>query len=386
MVEEFKLCRQAELEASDSYDPWEHDEFFENFDQGNLTDEERDLLPPVVVVTHSASTDCDEIGRLLTSTHPIRVVIINTQAVTVRDDESGEPDPDMGRLAGIQAENSLGYLLLSQRDVYVLQTSVGNPGHLIEGVAEGLRQRRPAVFHIFAPDPQTNGLPPELIIDQARVAYESRAFPLFKLDPDREDAMLSLAGNPDTDRNWTVHEISIKDPAGYEKTIAPSLTLADWAFREARFQSHFKVVPRGHLNDQMKPLADFIELEAAERVGYEPYIDVVDENNAHFLAIVSPALADAAEDRVEFWNYLRELSETIVPEFRPDADTEAAAAGEPPPPPPPPKLDHTVKQRLTETLLHLCGYGQDPDFFGQTLGDFLKKSKQTTGAKDNGDE
>ena len=38
---------------------------------------------------------------------------------------------------------------------------------------------------------QTNGLPPELIIDQARVAYESRAFPLFKLDPDREDAMLA---------------------------------------------------------------------------------------------------------------------------------------------------------------------------------------------------
>ena len=385
MVEEFKLCRQAELEAADSYDSYEHDEFFQNFDQTDLNDDEKNLLPPVIVITHSGSTNCEEIDRLLKSDNPIRVVIINTQAVTARNDDSGEPDTDLGQLAGVQAENSLGYLLLSQRDAYVLQTSVGNPGHLIQGVAEGLRQPHPALFHIFAPDPQTSGVAPERVIDQARVAYESRAFPLFKLDPDREDAMLSLDGNPDPDRNWSVHDIMIKDPAGYEKTIAPALTMADWAFREARFQRHFKIVPKGRLNDQMKQLAEYLEIDHADRTGYEPYIDVVDENQMHFLAIVSPALVDAAEDRLEFWNYLRELSETIVPEFRPDTDATTDAEYREPPPPPP-KLDHTVKQRLTETLLHLCGYGQNPEFFGQTLGEFLKRNKQTTGTKETGDD
>ncbi len=387
MVEEFKLCRQAELEAADKYDPYEHDEFFENFNQTSLSDAERNLLPPVIVITHSGSTNCEEIGRLLTSDHPIRVVVINTQAVTIKDDDSGEPDTDMGHLAGVQAENNLGYLLLSQRDVYVLQTSVGNPGHLIQGVSEGLRQRRPSLFHIFAPDPQTSGVAPEHVIDQARVAYESRAFPLFKLDPDREDAMLSLEGNPDPDRNWTSQDVMIKDPAGYEKSIAPALTMADWAFREARFQRHFKVVPRGHLNDQMKHLAEFLEIDDADRVDYEPYIDIVDENQMHFLAIVSPALIDAVEDGLEFWNYLRELSETIMPEFKPDTDDKSGEAGdELREPPPPPKLDHTVEKRLTETLLHLCGYGQDNEFFGMTLGEFLERNKQTTPTKETGDD
>jgi pyruvate-ferredoxin/flavodoxin oxidoreductase len=45
-VEEIRNCRQAELEAADSYDPRRHDDFFEKFGASDLTEEEWALVPP----------------------------------------------------------------------------------------------------------------------------------------------------------------------------------------------------------------------------------------------------------------------------------------------------------------------------------------------------
>ncbi|UCG51371.1 MAG: 4Fe-4S binding protein [Candidatus Latescibacterota bacterium] len=383
LIEEFKLCRQAELEVADLYDPLEHDEFFEKFDQHDLKDEEWDLVPTVLVISQSGMTSTREIGRLLNSRYPIRIVIINTQGITVADDGTNGATPELDRLTSIQAGDSLGYLLLSQRDVFVLATSVGHPGHLIEGVSEGLRERRPALFHVYAPDPQTNGIAPEKVGEQARTAFESRGFPLFKLNPKITESILTLKDNPEPHENWASHKFKTIEPSGLEGSFTAPLTVAHWAFREARFQRHFRVVPRGHLNDRMKVLPDYLELDRAERREYEPYIDITDDDHRHFLAIVSRSMADAVEERLEFWNYLQELSAALNPEPRPEAKhpTEPVLKE-----PLPPRLGQSMRKRITETLLELSGYSRDPEFFKQTLGQFITKSSEATTIKETGDD
>jgi pyruvate-ferredoxin/flavodoxin oxidoreductase len=236
----------------------------------------------VLIISQSGMTSTREIGRLLRSHLPIRMVIINTHALPV----PGTSDAGTSSSAR-QMANGLGYLLLAQRDAFVLQSTVGHPGHLIQGVYEGLQQRRPALFHIYAPDPQTNGIAPEKVTEQAVMAFESRAFPLFKLNPESgETASLSLDVNPETGANWSRFTIDVKEPSGAESTLDVPLTVAHWAFREARFQEHFRMVLKGELNEQMKPIQDYLALEFAEREGIVPFVDITDENDRHFLAIV----------------------------------------------------------------------------------------------------
>ncbi|UCH83684.1 MAG: 4Fe-4S binding protein, partial [Candidatus Latescibacterota bacterium] len=382
LVDEFKLCRQAELEASGSYDPDEHDAFFQHFDAGDLNDDELDLIPPVLIISQSGMTSTREIGRMLRSRLPIRMIVINTEAV---------PTPDIATIGSPsstrQMANSLGYLLLAQRDAFVLQSTVGHPGHLIQGVFEGLSQRCPAVFHIYAPDPQTNGIAPEKVTQQAALAFESRAFPLFKLDPVNGDAGLALDANPAPDANWAPAEIDVKEPSGAETSLDIPLTVAHWAFREARFQEHFRVVLKGELNDQMKRIDEYLELDPADRDGIDPFVDITDENDRHFLAIVSPAMTAAVEGQLVFWNYLRNLSAALARGAR--VDTAPQPSAPPPAAPqeaPPPIVAASMREQITESLLHLCGYGRDPEFFNQTLGQFLERDKGPATVEKTGDD
>jgi pyruvate-ferredoxin/flavodoxin oxidoreductase len=381
LVDEFKLCREAELEASGSYDPIEHDDFFQNFDVHDLNDEEMDLIPPVLIISQIGMTSTREIGRLLRSHLPIRMVIINTQALP--DPEPGDDDTASSTR---QMANGLGYLLLAQRDAFVLQSTVGHPGHLIQGVFEGLNQRRPALFHIYAPDPQTDGIAPEKVTEQAALAFESRAFPLFKFNPEGEAMGLSLDANPSPDANWSRFTIEVKDPSGAESSLEIPLTVAHWAFREARFQDHFRVVLMGELNDHMKPIQEYLALDSAEREGIEPFVDITDENNRHFLAIVSPAMTAAVEGQLVFWNYIQDLSAALAGERHLEIAPAAAPAASTTHEAPPPIVPPSMREQLTESLLQLCGYGKDPEFFNQTLGQFLDRKKGAATVEKTGDD
>lgn len=372
-AEEVKVVRIAELEVGEAYDSAEHDAFFENFGAADMSEAEWGLVPPVIVITHTVTTHTEEIATLLSSRHPIRIVLIDTRGISIREDldRHSEAQPCLDA----EAVDDLEYLLMTRRDVFVHQTTIGHPGHLIRGVAEGLRQRRPAVFHVYAPDPQLNGIAAEKIAEHARRAFESRAFPLFTLDPSRPDALLSLDANPDRDRAWTAREITVKEPSGSETTLSRPLTVADWAFGEARFQRFFKIVPKGHQTEISKPLDEYLELAPEDRAGYEPYIDIVDENHHHFLALVSPAMARGVESRLGFWMYLIGLAAGPARGRAVESGAPAARRTSEPPP-----LDHAIRERLTETLLELCGFSTEPDFFKQSLAQFIDGAGKPRGA------
>jgi pyruvate-ferredoxin/flavodoxin oxidoreductase len=387
LAEEFKACRLVELELEDMYTPAEHDPFFRRFDRRDFTSEERDLVPPILVLGHTGVTAWDDIFRLLARRYPVKIVVINTGAipvdVTVAKD-TDEKTVTIDKPSESSKNNDPGLLALGRRGVYVLQSTTGHPGHLIRGVVRGLTRPHPALFHVHAPDPQASGIAPEKVAEQAKLAYVSRAFPLFEADPETPGALVTLDDNPDFAEEHTTRELVFVDASDREETITAPVTVADWAIGEARFQEHFTVYSKGHFSDQMKSLAEYIRLDPDQRQAYEPFIHVRDDRKRQLVAVISQEMVRAEEERQRYWKYLRELASgvgapavaALAEQPAEPAPAETPAAQPEPMPAPGPELDQALHAKLTDKLMWLSGYSQDPDFFKQSLRDYLVRKRE----------
>jgi pyruvate-ferredoxin/flavodoxin oxidoreductase len=392
---EFAACRRAELELDDAYDPREHDAFFRRFDWQDFTKEERELVPPVLVLGYTGITAWDDVFRLLARRFPVKVVVVNTGAMPLEAasaNENGLSAAPADRPVASSKNTEADLFALARRGVYVLQSTVGHPGHLIRGVVTGLSRPYPALFHVHAPDPQSSGIAPEKVAEEARLAYESRAFPLFVADPDAPGAMVGLEGNPDPDRDWAARELVYVDASGREEKLEVPATVADWALGQSRFLDHFTLYSKGYLNDKMKLLPEYLAMAPDERAAFEPIIHAVDDQRRHVIAVVSPAIIRAEEERQRYWKYLRELAAGVgaparaataaQPEEQPAPAAQAPQA--PPPPQAGPELDQALHEKLTEKLLWLSGFSQDPDFFKQSLREFLVRQREAGAAAEGG--
>lgn len=381
LAEDFIVCRRAELELDETYDPSKHDEYFENFGWNDFDKEEMALVPPVLVLGQTGVTRWDDVSRLLSRGYPTIVVLVDTQGLAVADKSEHEAEQRLRRVTPDGGED-VGILALTKPDVFVLQTTVGAPGHLIGGVAESLNRKGPALLHVYAPDPHVHGFAPQKVAEQARLAYQSRAFPLFLWNPERPAPLVAIESNPDSKSNWTRRQVTIKDSTGVESQIETPLTVAEWAVNEARFRPHFRIVSKGRLNPQMVPMAEYLELAPDRREGLEAYVDVTDDKQQRVLAVVSKEMIAATERRQRIWTRLREMAVSAraagsqparAAAAGPDAEAPQAQAREPQPAA---DTEAEVHQKLTEKLLSLCGYTQDPDFFKQSLRDYITRNNQ----------
>jgi pyruvate-ferredoxin/flavodoxin oxidoreductase len=385
LTDEIRDCRLADLELDDIYDPAQHDAELSQLSWRRFTDAESRLIPAVLVLGHAGVTSWEEVSRLVSRRYPIKIAVINTEAVTIPGTQADE------RISAPQEENDPGILGLARRGAYVMQSTVGHPGHLIHGVIEGLERQYPAVFHIHAPDALTHGIAPEKTAEQAKLAYTSRAFPLFTAAPNRPGertrAIVSLDGNPDLDLDWSHRELTIVEQTGKgsppeTRALDVPVTVADWAIGESRFHDHFTVNSKGHLSDQMKPLDEYIALDPDKRHTYEPFIHITDAGGQHLVATPSAAMIQAVEERLRFWARLRRLAERSPRAEEAAEPAEAEAAPQPEAPDPEAVkaslTDEVLFQKLTEKLLWYSGYSQDPDFFKQSLREFITRRNEAS--------
>jgi len=342
---ELAVVRRAELELGDDYDPSRPDEASRALEEGELTDEQWDLVPPVLVMTDAATVSWDVVAALMSGRRPIQLVLVNS---------------DGGALEGLLS------ISLGNPEVYVAQASVGYPGRMIRRVAEGVARGGAALFHVYAPDPVYSGLAPEKTARQARLAVEGRAFPLFVAS----DGRVSIDDNPALDRDWGTQELTFQEPSGAESTLETPVTVADWALGEARFQSHFTIVSKGQAGGQTKSLAEFVRMGALDREGFEPIVHVSGKNKRHAIAIVDAEIVRMTETCRDFWKHLvGRAAQAAAP-----APTARPAEPAPAPeetPAPAPAAAASAHQELTERLLELCGFSGDPEFFKQSLRDFV---------------
>lgn len=323
MAEGFRAIRKAELELNGKYDPVVHDKFFTYFNWEQFSDEEWLLCPPVIAVGGDGAMydiGFQNLSRMMASGKPIKVIVVDTQVYSNTGGQActsgfiGQVS-DMAQFGAVKQGKSeprkeIGLIAMAHRNTYVLQATMANTSQMIEGFIDGLMARRPALFNLYTTCQPEHGVGDDLGAHQAKLAVESRAYPIFKYNPDNgvkpEDAF-DLGGNPSIESTWPTYQLKYIEN-GREKSMELAMTFADFAVTEARFRKHFRKVPRDAWNDNMVVLSEFLEMDADEREGKFPFIWAVDRKQRLSRVLVAKKIVESCEERRDFWIMLRALA------------------------------------------------------------------------------
>jgi len=180
------------------------------------------------------------LSRMVASGADIKVLVLDTQVYSNTGGQAstasfGGQVTKMSAYGAVQhgrpeRRKELARIIAAHGEVYVAQTSPAHLNHFYRVVLEANTYPGPAVIVAYTPCMPEHGIPDDAATRQAKLAVDSRAFPLFTYDPRRGESMaerLSLQGNPSLKDDWA------KAPDG-----APIDFLA-YARTEGRFAQHF---------------------------------------------------------------------------------------------------------------------------------------------------
>jgi pyruvate-ferredoxin/flavodoxin oxidoreductase len=342
MAEGFKAIKRAEMELDGSYNPSEHDDWLTYYNWEQFTDEEWHLCPPVVALGGDGAMydiGFQNLSRMMASGKPIKVIVVDTQVYSNTGGQActsgfvGQVS-DMAQYGKVwkgkpEPRKEIGLIAMAHRNTYVLQGSLANTSQMIEGFIDGLMAKRPALFNLYTTCQPEHGVGDDLGVHQAKLALESRAYPVFKYNPDqgaRADEAFDLSGNPAIDQIWPTYQLKYLEN-GREKTMKLPMTFAEFAITEARFRKHFRQAPRDTWNDNMIPLTDFMELDETDREGKFPFIWAVDRKQRLNRVLVAKKIVESCEERRDFWIMLRGLA-GIESEPQDEVDVESKVRAE----------------------------------------------------------
>jgi len=324
MATGFKAIRMVEMELAGKYNEQEHKDFFTYFNWEDFSDEEYLLCPPVVSTGGDGAMydiGFQNLSRMMMSGVPIKVMIVDTQVYSNTGGQActsgfvsqiSDMAPFSKKWKGkkeIRKEMSL--IATAHRTSYVLQSSFSHISHLLEGYIEGLNSRRPAIFNVYAVCPPEHGIADDSADRQSKLAVESRAYPLFKYDPDKGTTLeecVELEGNPSISQDWPRYSLSYMDAANKEATLDVPLTFVDFAATEGRFRKHFRNVTEEKWTDEMVQVDEFIDMDKDEQETAIPFIWTVNKKQQLIRTQVSRELALSALERRDFWRQLKSLS------------------------------------------------------------------------------
>jgi pyruvate-ferredoxin/flavodoxin oxidoreductase len=336
MAEGFAAVRMAEIELDGGYRKEKQGEFFTYFNWKQFTDEEFHLCPPVVSIGGDGAMydiGFQNLSRMMMSGKPIKVLVLDTQVYSNTGGQActsgftGQVS-DMAQYGKAfhgkeEIRKEIALIGMAHRTTFIAQGTTANTSHLIESFVEGLNARRPALFNIYSPCMPEHGIADDLAEFQSKLAVESRAYPILRYNPDKgnlPEECLNLDGNPSLDVDWPTYTLKYQDETGAPGEMEVPMTFADFAMTEGRFRKQFRTVPRDAWNENMVPLAEYLEFEADDREGKFPYIWAVNKKNKLIRVIPAEPLVHSCEDRRHFWRLLKSLAGV-----RPAVDTTAIA-------------------------------------------------------------
>ena len=358
MAEGFKVLRQARLELDGKFSEEEHKPFFTYFSWKDFSDEEWHLCPPVVSIGGDGAMydiGFQNLSRVLASGVPVKVLVLDTQVYSNTGGQSCTSG-FVGQIADMapygktwkgktEIRKEMGIIGMAHRTSFVLQSSQANVTHMIEGFIDGLNSRRPALFNLYTTCQPEHGVADDASERQAKMALESRAYPMFRYDPDAGttfEECCDLEGNPSMDDDWPMYKLNYLDEKGKEAKLEVPMTFADFALTEGRFRKHFRKAPAETWNDDMVQIHEFLKLDEDDRDGQFPYIWALDGKNRLMRVLVSQEIVRSCQERLDFWHQLKSLAgvDQVI-------DVEAIAS----------QAKAEMAQQLTASLLSLATGG-----------------------------
>lgn len=329
MAAGFKAIRLAEIELAGGQNAEAAEQELTYFNWQQFTDEEWELCPPVVSVGGDGAMydiGFQNLSRAMMSGKPIKVLVLDTQVYSNTGGQACTAGftsqiSDMAPFGKVgrgkqEIRKEMGLIGMAHRTSYVMQSTIAYPHHMMEGFIRGLKSRRPALFNLYTSCQPEHGVGDDQSTHQAKLAVESRAYPLFRYDPSAGAAWheaIDLEGNPARDQDWPTYDLHYQE-AGRDKVLNLPLTFADFAVTEIRFRKHFRVAPPETWNDNLVPLHEFLESAAADREGKFPYIWSIDRQQRLSRLLVAEPMVLACEERRDFWKLLRGLARTDIHE------------------------------------------------------------------------
>jgi pyruvate ferredoxin oxidoreductase beta subunit len=181
------------------------------------------------------------LSRMLASGADIKVLVLDTQVYSNTGGQSstssfkGQDAKMSYHGSAIQGKKEnrkeLGNICMMHKDVYVAQTTCAHMNHFYKAIMEANQFPGPAIVNVFTTCQPEHGVGDNMAEHQAKLAADSRSFPLFIYDPrkgSRFKERLSLVGNPNVKEDWYTHP----------KTGEP-VNFITFARSEGRFSKHF---------------------------------------------------------------------------------------------------------------------------------------------------
>ncbi|KOR30311.1 hypothetical protein TI04_06355 [Achromatium sp. WMS2] len=287
---ELGLLRQAQLEL-DYPEQASHTHFPLSLEWNELTAEERAKTGQVLLIGDAellAGRSLGQLHKLLSTGLPVKIVVLAELdlglAAPVGLDINPSATPD--------ADSELSLLTLAQRKVYVAQSALSAPEHLLTTLEQMLNYPGPALLHLHTPSPSRHGFPSGRTLARTHEAITCGVFPLFRYDPQRQGIFgtcFDLEGN---------QEFGARTPAHF-------------ALGEARFMHLFSPLASTALNPV--PIQEYLMLKPEQRLNRTPFLERTShDGNAGQLAI-APELAKVCVTRRAMWQMLQELAGVITP-------------------------------------------------------------------------
>ncbi len=181
------------------------------------------------------------LSRMLASGMDIKVLVLDTQVYSNTGGQASTasfPGQD-AKMAAFGREvpgkrerrKELAQICLMHPDVFVAQTTPSHINHFYRAIMDANEYRGPAVISVYATCQPEHGVADSMSSQQAKMAVEARAFPLFIHDPRKGERIrerLSLVGNPAQKEDWWTPPKSDKP-----------MTFVDFARTEGRFAKQF---------------------------------------------------------------------------------------------------------------------------------------------------
>ena len=180
-------------------------------------------------------------SRLLASGMDINIIILDTQSysntggqastATFQGQEAKMSFHGKKIHGKTERRKEIANICMMHPDVFVAQTTAAHTNHFYKAIMAANEYPGPAVINVYTTCQPEHGVADDKAMYQAKLAADSRAFPVFIYDPrggDRISERLSLQGNPAKNKDFYVNP----------KT-GEQIDFLYFAKTEGRFSKHF---------------------------------------------------------------------------------------------------------------------------------------------------
>ncbi|MEE9117640.1 MAG: thiamine pyrophosphate-dependent enzyme, partial [Calditrichia bacterium] len=263
--------RFADMLLNNNYKFTEDDFFlYTHFNDNYMTDDEIMELPKVWAIGGDGGMGdigYQNVSKAVLQNRPnVNILMLDTQVYSNTGGQNSDSSVMTGGFDMNQAGAATEGKLTEKKSVaesflgghgspFIAQVSMANSATLYKSILDGLCYRGTSFFQTFTTCQPEHGVPDYAATEQAQKARDSRAMPEFVFNPQLGETYqetMNIKGNPLSNKDW----YSKKAPV---TKVLFDYTVAHWAFSEARFRLHHKIVKEDKVKDLIR-LEDIIKL------------------------------------------------------------------------------------------------------------------------------